>query len=170
MISGKKINYLLYGLNALAIVPSVAAAQKSDSPANDQRPNVLFIAIDDMKPWISPYGDKIAHTPGFDRLAQRGVTFNNAYCQVALSGPTRSSLLTGLNPDHTGVWWLMGSFRNNNPDIVTMPQALKENGYENDFTPERQHHEIYLSDARRVAPEKWKTVIRHPIKPSNLLV
>lgn len=130
MISGKKINYLLYGLNALAMVPSVAAAQKSDSPAGDQRPNVLFIAIDDMKPWISPYGDKIAHTPGFDRLAQRGVTFNNAYCQVALSGPTRSSLLTGLNPDHTGVWWLMGSFRNNNPEIVTMPQALKENGYE----------------------------------------
>ncbi len=48
--------------------------------------------------------------------------------------------------------------------VALMDQFLKENGYENDLTAERLHHEIYLSDARKVAPEKWKTVIRHPIK------
>lgn len=131
-MTGKKINYLLCGAGALALAPSVAAQKNvvATQTENNNRPNVLLIAIDDMKPWISPYGDKLAHTPGMERLAERGVTFDNAYCQVALSGPTRSSLLTGLNPDHTGVWWLMGSFRKNNPDIVSMPEALKNAGYE----------------------------------------
>lgn len=126
-MKGRFLSCLLSGINILAVSqPSVAAAGQGD----DKRPNILFIAVDDMKPWISPYGDKLARTPAMDRLAARGVTFDRAYCQVALSGPTRSSLLTGLNPDHTGVWWLMGSFRNNNPAIVTLPQALKDNGYE----------------------------------------
>lgn len=48
--------------------------------------------------------------------------------------------------------------------VAIMDAFLAENGYQNDFTPERLHHEIYLSDARKVAPEKWKTVIRHPIR------
>ena len=64
----------------------------------------------------------------------------------------------------------LGPFDAEARTIAQMDAFAKENGYENDFTPERQHHEIYLSDARRVAPEKWKTVIRHPIKPSNLLI
>ncbi|MDE7407780.1 MAG: sulfatase [Muribaculaceae bacterium] len=113
-------------------IGALAAAMPAVAKPNDavkQQPNVLFISIDDMKTAIEPYGDTIAVTPGFNRLANRGITFNNAYCQLALSGPSRSSLLTGLNPDHTGVWWLMGSFRKNNPDIVTMPQAFKNSGY-----------------------------------------
>lgn len=126
----KNLNRLLCGVNVAAMVPAVADAKPADTKKADDRPNVLLIAIDDMKPWIGPYGDPIAKTPAMDALASRATTFNNAYCQVSLSGPTRSSLLTGLNPDHTGVWWLMGSFRKNNPDIVTMPQALKDNGYE----------------------------------------
>ena len=48
--------------------------------------------------------------------------------------------------------------------VAVMDEYLAENGYENDFSSERLHHEIYLSDARKVPPEKWKTVIRHPIK------
>lgn len=116
------------GAGTLTMAGSLYA--QKNAPAKDSRMNVLFIAVDDMKPWISPYGDPIAHTPAMEELAARGTTFNNAYCQVALSGPTRSSLLTGLNPDHTGVWWLMGSFRKNNPDIVTLPQCFKNQGYE----------------------------------------
>ncbi len=129
VMSGKNMNYFLCGMNILALSPLAMQTYAAESKT-DNRPNILFIAVDDMKPWLSAYGDSIAHTPGMDRLAARGTTFNNAYCQVALSGPTRSSLLTGLNPDHTGVWWLMGSFRKNNPDIVTLPEALKNNGYE----------------------------------------
>lgn len=57
-----------------------------------------------------------------------------------------------------------GSFDNEPATIAVMDAYLKENGYENDFSEGRLHHEIYLSDARKVAPEKWKTVIRHPIR------
>lgn len=57
-----------------------------------------------------------------------------------------------------------GSFDNEPATIELMNQYVDENGYENDFSDSRMHHEIYLSDARKVSPEKWKTVIRHPIK------
>ncbi len=117
-------------MGSVAAGQTALAADGSEAKGGDKRPNVLLIAVDDMKTWLGPYGDPTAKTPNIDRLAARGVTFSNNYCQVALSGPTRSSLMTGLNPDHTGVWWLMGSFRKNNPDIVTMPEALKNSGYE----------------------------------------
>lgn len=58
----------------------------------------------------------------------------------------------------------IGAFDDEPATVALMDQYLLENGYENDFSEKRFHHEIYLSDARRVAPEKWKTVIRHPVK------
>ena len=58
----------------------------------------------------------------------------------------------------------IGAFDEEPATIEKMDRFLSEHGYKNDFSKERLHHEIYLSDARRVAPEKWKTVIRHPIR------
>ena len=58
----------------------------------------------------------------------------------------------------------IGSFDDEPASVALMNKYIEENGYINDLTKERLHHEIYLYDARRVAPEKWKTVIRHPIK------
>ena len=58
----------------------------------------------------------------------------------------------------------LGAYDDEPATVAIMDNYIKENGYINDMTGERLHHEIYLSDARRVAPEKWKTVIRHPIK------
>ena len=58
----------------------------------------------------------------------------------------------------------LGAFDDEPATIAIMDNYIKENGYLNDMTDKRLHHEIYLSDARKVAPEKWKTVIRHPIK------
>lgn len=57
-----------------------------------------------------------------------------------------------------------GSFDEEAVSVALMDEFLEENGYENDITDKRLHHEIYLSDERKVEPEKWKTVIRHPIK------
>lgn len=57
-----------------------------------------------------------------------------------------------------------GAYDDEPETVAVMDRFLEENGYENDFSDERRHHEIYMSDARRTAPEKWKTVIRHPIK------
>ncbi len=61
----------------------------------------------------------------------------------------------------------LGAFDDEPATVAVMDAYLKENGYENDFSQTRLHHEIYLSDARKVAPEKWKTVIRHPIRKKN---
>ena len=57
-----------------------------------------------------------------------------------------------------------GSFDDEPTTVALMDEYLEKNGYVNDFTDKRLHHEIYMSDARKVAPEKWKTVIRHPIR------
>ena len=63
----------------------------------------------------------------------------------------------------------IGSFDNEPATVEIMNRYLEENGYENDISDSRIHHEIYLSDARKVAPEKWKTVIRHPVKRKGFL-
>lgn len=91
--------------------------------------NVLFIAVDDLKPFIAAYGDPIAKTPNLDRLASRGSLFTNAYCQQAVSGPSRASLLTGTCPDRTQVWDLNTLIRSKNPDALTIPQYFRQNGY-----------------------------------------
>lgn len=94
-----------------------------------EKPNVLFIAVDDLKPMLGCYGDEVIKTPNIDRLAQQGTTFLNAHCQQAVCGPSRASLLTGLRPDTTQVWDLKTRIRKIHPDVVTLPQHFKANGY-----------------------------------------
>lgn len=94
-----------------------------------KRFNVLFIAVDDLRPALGCYGDPTAITPNIDRLAGRGLVFNNAYCQEAVCSPSRLSLLTGRRPDTIRVWDLETHFRETLPDAVTLPQYLKEHGY-----------------------------------------
>ncbi|MCZ6675134.1 MAG: sulfatase [Verrucomicrobia bacterium] len=92
-------------------------------------PNVLFIAIDDLRPNLACYGDEIAITPNFDRLAAKGTLFNRAYCQLAVCAPSRLSLLSGRRPDTNKVWDLSTHFREALPNIVSLPQHFKNNGY-----------------------------------------
>jgi arylsulfatase A-like enzyme len=93
------------------------------------KPNVLFIAVDDLRPEFGAYGSKYIHSPNLDRLARQGVTFDRAYCQQAVCSPSRSSLMTGTRPDTTKVWDLVTHFRTAIPDVVTLPQHFKNNGY-----------------------------------------
>ena len=95
-----------------------------------QKPNVLFIAVDDLRPTIGCYGDIKAVTPNLDQLAARGVVFTSAYCQQAVCNPSRASIMTGLRPDRIGVINLENHFREAIPDVVTLPQAFIANGYE----------------------------------------
>jgi iduronate 2-sulfatase len=97
--------------------------------ADDRKPNVLFIAVDDLRPDLGCYGNKIIATPNIDRLAARGMVFNHAYCQQAVCSPSRSSLMTGKRPDATRVWDLETHFRVALPDCVTLPQFFKSHGY-----------------------------------------
>ncbi len=92
-------------------------------------PNILFIPVDDLRPEFGAYGDAFVKTPNMDRLARQGVTFMRAYCQQAVCNPSRASLLTGLRPDSIQVWDLKTDFRDNVPDVVTLPQYFKQQGY-----------------------------------------
>ena len=94
------------------------------------RPNVLFVAIDDLRPELGCYGSSIAKSPNLDKLAKEGMRFDRAYCQQAICSPSRASLMTGARPDEIGVIENTAYFRELNPDIVTLPQHFIKHGYE----------------------------------------
>ena len=133
-------------------VPSAAFAQT--------RPNILFIAVDDLRPVIGCYGDSLAITPNIDRLASDGLLFNQAYCQVAVCNPSRASLMTGQRPDKLGVWTLPIHFREAQPDAITMPQWFRKFGY-----TAVSHGKIYHNPTPD--PQSWSEPIRKlPSLPS----
>lgn len=110
---------LLFALLAWLCGDSLAAADK---------PNVLFIMADDLRPELASYGSP-ALTPHLDRLARRSVQFDRAYCQQAVCNPSRSSMLTGRRPDTPRLWSNGTHFRELNPDVTTLPLWFKEHAY-----------------------------------------
>ena len=94
------------------------------------KPNILFISVDDLRPQLGCYGDKLIQSPNIDRIAARGIVFNKAYTQQAVCSPSRTAIMTGLRPDVTKVWDLDTHFRPAQPDCITLPQHFKANGYQ----------------------------------------
>lgn len=92
-------------------------------------PNVLFVIVDDLRPELGCYGNEEIKTPGFDAFAEQAVTFRRAYCQASACAPSRAAVMTGLRPDTSQVWDLRGKFRQNMPEVVTIPQHFKKHGY-----------------------------------------
>ena len=91
--------------------------------------NVLFIVVDDLRPLLGCYGHSEMHTPNIDRFAERGTLFRRAYCQYPLCNPSRVSMITGLRPGTTGVLDNSTNFRDILPNVITLPQHFKEQGY-----------------------------------------
>lgn len=122
------LNKILFlSLVSLIIFSAVMLGVKN-SP--QKKMNVLFIAVDDLKPNLGCYGDTMSISPNIDKLAEEAAVFTNNHCQQAVCGPSRASLLTGLRPDRTRIWDLHTLIRDKNPDVVTLPQYFREHGYQ----------------------------------------
>ena len=121
-----QVNFCGPLLSGITGLPQCLAGAEPE-PAS--QPNVLFIAIDDLRPELGCYGSTIAKSPNIDRLAATSVTFTRAYCQQAVCNPSRASLMTGLRPDTIKVWDLQTDFRKTTPDAVTLTQQFMEHGY-----------------------------------------
>lgn len=131
--------------------------------------NILFIAVDDLRPELGCYGKNYIHSPNIDRLAQRSVLFDRAYCQQAVCSPSRTSVMTGLRPDATGIYDLQTHFREVVPNVITLPQHFLQHGYHTEFWGKIYHAALLDSASwtvggndqkRRVEPqwpmENWR--------------
>lgn len=107
---------------------SVVGLLGESSKAAD-RPNVLMILVDDLKPAMGCYGDKIAVTPHMDRLASQGMRFDLAYCNQAVCAPSRFTLMLGAHSTSTGLYGLGSQLREILPNAITLPQYFARHGY-----------------------------------------
>ena len=98
--------------------------------ATDKKPNVLFVAVDDLKPLIGSFGYTHARTPNIDRIAAKGTVFTRAYCMQAVCSPSRNGVLTGLRPEVLQIYDLGTNFRKRAPEVVTLPQQFKQSGWQ----------------------------------------
>ncbi|MHC4745676.1 MAG: sulfatase-like hydrolase/transferase, partial [Planctomycetota bacterium] len=120
--------------------------------ASERKPNVLFIALDDMNDWVGclgGYSGKV-HTPNLDRLARKGIKFTNAHSPSTVCNPSRTAIMTGLRPSTTGIynngqWW-----RPALPNVVTMPEFFRRNGYRVEGGGKILHHTLGNNP-----PELW---------------
>lgn len=119
-------------VRSFVLISTVCLVLAAPLAAETQKPNILFIAIDDQNDWIGCLnGHPQIKTPNIDALARRGTVFLNAHCQSPLCNPSRTSLMTSRRPSTTGVYGLAPWFRDVDElsDIVTLPQYLRQNGY-----------------------------------------
>ena len=105
-----------------------------------ERPNILLISIDDLRPDLGSYGHPVAKTPSLDAFAKSSVLFEKAYSQQAVCGPSRAALLTGLRPSTTGIKTLKQSVSDTVPNITTLNKSFKQSGYETISIGKIYHH------------------------------
>jgi iduronate 2-sulfatase len=120
------MKYLIFLFSAcLLLICSAATTQKEKT----NKPNVLLLLVDDLKPTLGIYGDPVAHSPNIDRLAEKGMRFTRAYCNQAVCMASRYNLLLGARSTSTGIYNFGTEFRDVYPDAVTLPQYFMNAGY-----------------------------------------
>ena len=143
--------------------------------SSGRKMNVLFIAVDDLRPELHCYGNKQIISPNIDKLAEQGLLFERAYCQQSLCAPSRASLLTGLRPDWTGVCDLSTHFRKKVPDVVTLPQHFKNHGYHSQAVGKIYHGSFEIlsrhhSDRKSWSVPEWWPGPRYYYTPEGVRV
>jgi len=160
----------------LALLGWQVAGYAAGKPA---RPNVLFIALDDLGPYLNCYGKSEIISPNIDRLAARGLLFNRAYSQQAICNASRASLMTGLRPDSTGVYDLLHHFREKVPGVVTLPEYFKQEGYFTQALGKIYHaafartgsespNGLRLDDPQSWSVPEWRTNPRYYFTPAGV--
>lgn len=134
--------------------------------SGEDRPNVLLICVDDLKPMLGCYGDKTVQSPNIDRLAKSGIRFDRAYCNQAVCSPSRNALLTGLRPSTLGIYDLGTNFRAAVSDAVTLPQYFQAHGYRTEGMGKIFHvGHGNQEDAASWSVPYWKAdVVRYALK------
>lgn len=113
------------------LIAWLASGVFSHSAIANEPPNVLFIAVDDLRDWVGHLGgNPQVKTPNLDRVAKRGVSFRHAYCAAPLCNPSRISLLTGIAPANSGVYGNGERLRDKMPDATTLMQCFRVSGYD----------------------------------------
>ena len=148
-------DFLSTSLKAGAAAFTTGLLPKHHVNANGQY-NVLFIVVDDLRPLLGCYGHTEMHTPNIDRLAERGTLFNRAYCQNPLCSPSRTSFFTGLRPETVGVTNNKTFFRETVPDVVTLPQHFKTNGYHTQSIGKVAHIPTLQDDGYSWSTPSWR--------------
>lgn len=147
-------DFLSTSLRAGAAAFTTGLLPKRTTNAQEQY-NVLFIIVDDLRPMLGCYGHPEIHTPNIDALAEQGTLFNRAYCQNPLCHPSRTSMLTGLRPETTGVFSNAVNFREKLPDAVTLPQHFKTFGYHTQSVGKIGHNLKAQDDAYSWSVPSW---------------
>ena len=148
-------DFLSTSLKAGAATLSTGLLPKLQVNAEEQS-NVLFIAVDDLRPLLGCYGHSEMHTPNIDRLAKQGTLFNRAYCQFPVCNPSRVSVLTGLRPDTTGIYDNPTDFREVLPGVVTLPQHFKDHGYHTRSVGKIAHGDAAWKDKLSWSEPIWR--------------
>lgn len=111
------------------LTPSVAPLNAADAQTQPSPPNILFIAVDDLRPAIGAYGDPVAVTPHLDRLAQQSSLFERAYCNVPVCGASRASIMSGIRPGFDRYRRYFTWLEKETPDAVTLNDHFQQNGF-----------------------------------------
>ncbi|SNR78326.1 Arylsulfatase A [Lutibacter agarilyticus] len=150
-----------------------------------QKPNILLLYMDDLRPQLNCYGQTQMQTPNIDNLAKQGVLFNNAYCNVAVCGASRASMLTGMRPTKNIFRDYKVFVQDDTPNAITLPQLFKQNGYTTISNGKIYHHlddrvsdwdEVWRPYAFEENPDGlaptdwWEGLWRDYLLPENILI
>ena len=154
----KKLHFLIFVFGIAIFMINCHPVQNTEP----EKPNILFIAVDDLRPELGCYGHPQIKSPNIDKLAAEGLSFINAYCNVPVCGASRASLLTGIRPsmDRFVTWFTYA--QDDAPDAISLPEHFKNNGYYTLSLGKVFHH---IDDM----PESWSEASWNPAKETGYL-